>query len=70
MSDLRVDAGVGATLTIKKFGPLQTVNPLTIRFDMPLFLNKIPATDNDYFQYRFVILDRRFFITFIIALKI
>lgn len=55
MSDLRVDAGIGATLTIKKFGPLQTVEPLTIRFDMPLFLNKIPATDKDYFQYRFVI---------------
>lgn len=55
MSDLRADAGVGATLTIKKFGPLQTVEPLVIRFDMPLFLNKIPATDKDYVQYRFVI---------------
>ncbi len=55
MSDLRVDAGVGATFTIKKFAFLQTVNPLTIRFDMPLFLNNIPATDKDYFQYRFVV---------------
>lgn len=55
MTDLRADAGVGAALTIKKFGVLQNVNPLTIRFDMPLFLNKIPATDKDYFQYRFVI---------------
>ena len=55
MSDLRADAGVGATLTIKKFGPLQTVEPLTIRFDMPLFLNKIPRTDDNYIQYRFVI---------------
>ncbi|MFL5764364.1 MAG: M1 family aminopeptidase [Bacteroidia bacterium] len=55
MSDLRADAGVGAALTIKKFGALQTVSPLTIRFDMPFFLNKIPATDKDYIQYRFVI---------------
>jgi aminopeptidase N len=55
MSDLRVDAGIGAALTIKKFGALQTVNPLTIRFDVPLFLNKIPATDQGFIQYRFVI---------------
>ncbi|MDQ3048649.1 MAG: M1 family peptidase, partial [Bacteroidota bacterium] len=55
MSDIRADAGVGVALTIKKFGVLQTVNPLTIRFDMPLFLNKIPATDQGYIQYRFVI---------------
>lgn len=55
ISDLRVDAGVGTTLTIKRFGVLQTVDPFTIRFDMPLFLNKIPATDEGYLQYRFVI---------------
>jgi aminopeptidase N len=55
MSDLRVDAGVGVALTIKKFGVLQTVDPLTIRFDMPVFLNKIPATDEGYLQYRFVV---------------
>jgi len=55
MSDVRVDAGLGVALTIKKFGVLQTVEPLTIRFDMPFFLNKIPATDKDYLQYRFVI---------------
>ena len=55
MSDVRVDAGLGCALTIKKFGKLQTVQPLTIRFDMPFFLNKIPATDKDYLQYRFVV---------------
>ncbi len=55
MADLRADAGVGAALTIKKFGVLQTVNPLTIRFDVPFFLNRIPAADKDYIQYRFVI---------------
>lgn len=61
MSDVRIDAGVGAALTIKRFGVLQTVNPLTIRFDMPLFLNKIPAADKSYIQYRFVIAVSRAF---------
>jgi len=61
MSDVRIDAGVGVALTIKKFGVLQTVNPLTIRFDMPLFLNKIPATDKSYIQYRFVVAVSRAF---------
>jgi aminopeptidase N len=55
MSDFRADAGVGVALTIKKWGVLQTVDPLTIRFDMPLFLSKIPAVDEGYLQYRFVI---------------
>lgn len=54
MSDVRVDAGLGLALTIKRFGVLQTVEPLTLRFDMPFFLNRIPATDKDYVQYRFV----------------
>lgn len=55
MSDLRADAGVGSALTIKKFGVLQGVNPLTIRFDMPFFLNTPPAVDDGFVQYRFVI---------------
>lgn len=55
MADVRVDAGLGIAVTIKKFGVLQTVNPLTIRFDFPLFLNKIPPTEKGYFQYRFVV---------------
>ncbi|MBN8696440.1 MAG: M1 family metallopeptidase [Bacteroidetes bacterium] len=55
IADLRADAGVGAVLTIKKFGVLQTVDPLTIRFDVPFFLNRIPSIDKDYIQYRFVI---------------
>ncbi|MBL7885032.1 MAG: M1 family peptidase, partial [Bacteroidia bacterium] len=54
MADLRADAGLGVALTIKKFGVLQTVNPLTLRFDMPFFLNKIPASDKGFIQYRFV----------------
>jgi hypothetical protein len=54
ISDIRADAGIGFAFTIKKFGVLQTVDPLTFRFDMPLFLNKIPATDEDYLGLRFI----------------
>jgi len=53
-ADFRADAGVGTALTIKKWGALQTVHPLTIRFDMPFFLNRIPATESEYFKFRWV----------------
>ncbi|GAB4132219.1 MAG: hypothetical protein Fur0041_03330 [Bacteroidia bacterium] len=55
MSDFRADAGVGCALTIKRFPPLQTVQPLTIRFDAPLFLNRTPYTSPDYIQMRWVV---------------
>jgi aminopeptidase N len=61
MTKVRIDAGVGAALTIKKFGALQMVNPLTIRFDMPLFLNRMPAVDKEFVQYRFVVAVSRAF---------
>jgi aminopeptidase N len=54
-ADIRMDAGLGSALTIKRFGILQKVKPLTIRFDMPFFLSSVPAMDNNYVQYRFVI---------------
>jgi aminopeptidase N len=55
LADFCSDAGVGAALTIKKWGPLQTVDPLTIRFDVPLLLNRIPAVDSDYIKLRWLI---------------
>ena len=55
MSDVRTDAGLGLAFTIKKFGVLQSVNPLTIRFDFPFFLNSIPPTEKNYIQYRFIV---------------
>ena len=54
-SDLRMDAGLGTALTIQKWGSLEMINPLTIRFDMPFFLNRIPATEKDYLAFRWVI---------------
>ncbi|MEP7167850.1 MAG: M1 family aminopeptidase [Bacteroidota bacterium] len=52
---LRADAGIGTALTIKKFGPLEMVNPFTIRFDMPLILNRPPFEEKDYFKFRYVV---------------
>jgi len=51
----RADAGVGTALTIKRFGPLSNINPLTVRFDMPLFLNRIPAVESNYLAFRWVL---------------
>lgn len=53
--NIRMDAGIGATLTIKKFGPLQTVEPWTIRCDLPLLLNQTPALESDFFAFRWLI---------------
>ena len=61
LGSLRTDAGLGAAFTIKKFGVLQTVKPLTIRFDFPFFLNKISPLDKGYFQYRSLISVNRAF---------
>jgi len=54
-SKLRADAGIGFTYTFRDFGPLETVNPLVIRFDMPLFLNRAPGSDDDFIQMRWII---------------
>ncbi len=51
----RADAGLGAAFTIKRFGPLSDIKPLTIRFDMPLFLSHLPATEQDHFAFRYVV---------------
>lgn len=52
---VRADAGLGTSFTIKKWFVLQTVEPLTIRFDMPLFLNSIPASETNYFKFRWLL---------------
>jgi len=54
MSDLLVDAGVGCTFSILRWWKLYNVKPLTIRFDMPIFLNRIPFTE-EYLQFRWMI---------------
>lgn len=51
----RADAGLGAALTIRKFGPLSGIKPLTLRFDMPLVLSALPAGETDHVAFRYVV---------------
>ena len=53
-SDIRADAGIGFTYTHKKWGPLETINPLVIRLDLPLFLNR-PPVGQEYYQMRWIL---------------
>ena len=53
-SEPRMDAGAGIAMTIKRFGPLDNVKPLTIRFDVPFFLSHTPFEDPAHFQFRWV----------------
>ncbi len=55
MSDIMCDAGVGTTLSIVRWGRLVNIAPLTIRLDMPLFINRLPYAENNYFQFRWMI---------------
>ena len=55
MSDVLADAGIGTTLSIVKWGKLYNIKPLTIRFDMPFFVNRLPYAETDYFQFRWMI---------------
>ncbi|HXP50033.1 MAG TPA: hypothetical protein VN922_08770, partial [Bacteroidia bacterium] len=54
-SSIHADAGVGVALTIQRWGPLQLAKPLTVRFDMPFFLNQVPYAEQNYVQMRWVI---------------
>ena len=54
MAEFRADAGVGMAFTIKRFPPLQLVKPLTIRFDVPFFVNAAPYTSENV-AMRFVV---------------
>lgn len=54
-SDIRVDAGIGFAATIKRWGKFDKARPLTIRADMPLFINRPPYVNDDYFAPRYVV---------------
>lgn len=55
VSDLRVDAGLGAAFTIKKWGAFEKAKPLTIRIDMPVFLSRPPYADPQYLGARWIV---------------
>ena len=54
-SPIMADAGIGCALTIKKWWKLQTAKPLTIRFDAPLFINRLPFAENNFVQFRWML---------------
>ena len=53
-SDIRADAGIGFTYTRKRFGPLETIKPLIIRLDLPIFLNR-PIYNEEYIEMRWLL---------------
>lgn len=55
MSDIMADAGIGTTLSIQRWGPLYGIKPLTVRFDCPFFISRLPFAEKDYFQFRWMI---------------
>jgi hypothetical protein len=57
----RADAGLGTALTIKRFWVLDEVSPLTIRFDMPLVLNRPPFVEEEFVKFRWLLSVNRAF---------
>jgi hypothetical protein len=53
-SNIKSNLGLGTQLTIKKWGVLETANPLTLRFDFPLFLTPAPNADLQNIKFRWV----------------
>ena len=55
MSAIMGDAGLGTTLSIVRWGRLYGIKPLTIRFDMPFFVSRLPHAEKDYLQFRWML---------------
>jgi aminopeptidase N len=55
LAPVRADAGAGAAFTIKRFGPLVDIKPLTIRFDVPFLITALPATEQEHMAFRYVV---------------
>lgn len=55
LAEPRADAGAGVAITIRRFGPLTDIKPLTIRFDVPVFLSHLPAGESEHFAFRYVV---------------
>lgn len=53
LSDLRADAGLGLCFSL--FNNIDNINPLTLRIDMPWFLNSAPYGEDNFDFSRYVI---------------
>jgi aminopeptidase N len=51
-TNLLASAGPGFALTIKRWSYFDGIKPLTIRFDMPLYLSNVPYIDSDNIKFR------------------
>ncbi len=60
-SDFRLDAGAGVAFTIKKWGVLQGLKPLTFRFDVPFYISHAPAAEPDNIAFRWLLTINRAF---------
>ena len=49
---LLLSAGPGFALTIKRWSYFDGIKPLTIRFDMPLYISNAPDVDNENIKFR------------------
>jgi hypothetical protein len=54
-SSVHVDAGAGLAFTIKNWGVFEKAKPLTLRLDLPVFLNRPPFSNDQYMTLRYVI---------------
>ncbi len=54
-SDVRVDAGLGFAFTVKSWGVFEKAKPLTLRIDLPFFLNRPAFNNAQYATVRYVI---------------
>lgn len=54
-SAVRIDAGIGSAFTIKKWWVFDKTKPLTVRIDLPLFLNTPPFAEGKYVKLRWLI---------------
>ncbi|MFO8086856.1 MAG: M1 family metallopeptidase [Bacteroidales bacterium] len=50
-----IDAGLGISLNILQWYTFDKIDPLTLRFDMPLFLNIKPYGDSQHFMFRWLV---------------
>ena len=44
----QITSGIGFTYNFNHFKPLENIKPLIIRLDIPFFLNRPPASDDDF----------------------
>lgn len=52
---VRASAGLGSAFTIKRWGRFSMEKPVTVRFDVPMFLNRPSNVAPDYVQFRWLI---------------